>query len=41
MNDKMLDLVIKVDGGDPASALLAVALVVLFSAVVAFIMKRK
>jgi len=41
MNNKMLDLVIKIDGGGTSPMLLAVGLVVLFAVVVALIMKRK
>jgi hypothetical protein len=41
MPNKMLDLVIHVDGGGVPSVLLAVALVILFAAVIVVIMKRK
>lgn len=41
MNDKMLDLVIKVDGGSPYSVLLAISIAIIFAAVAAFIMKHK
>jgi hypothetical protein len=41
MHDKMLDLVIHVDGGGVGPVVIAVALVIIFAAVVVFVMKHK
>lgn len=41
MHDKMLDLVIKVDGGNMYSTLMTIAIVIIFAAVIVFVMKRK